>query len=118
MAKDLMFSEIIREKHLDQPQVVISVAGGNLSLAPLDAVLKVADSIAPNEPVEPTHGATLHMGSETLANIVSQVRPGSIISLGVSDGYVRCTPYTAPPAMAEVIQKVLDLGCIVVNLSD
>lgn len=118
MAKDLMFSEIIREKHLDQPQVVISVAGGILSLAPLDDVLKVADSIAANQPVEPTHGATLHKGSENLANIISRVVPGSIISLEMSGKYVHCTPYTPNPVMAEKIQMALDLGCIIVCLSD
>jgi hypothetical protein len=116
--KDLMFSEIIREKRLDQPQVVISVAGGDLAVVPYDTVLQIADSLAASSPVEPTHGVTLHKGLDSLANIVRQVRPGSIISLGVSGDYVWCTPYTASPAMAKVIQKVLDLGCIIVCLPD
>jgi hypothetical protein len=113
--KKLMISDIIREKHLDQPHVVVSTDGGNLCLAPLDSVLEVADTVALGKPAPPTFGATIHGGTEAVANILRVVRPGHIISLAMQGKFVICTPCTPSPETEAKIQKVLELGCLLVN---
>jgi Na+-translocating ferredoxin:NAD+ oxidoreductase RnfE subunit len=85
--------------------VVVSVQDGYLHLAPLVAVMAVADTAVGVGVV--TTGVTLHP-SETVVNIIRSVVRGSVISLAMRGVEVMVTPYTPNDAAAAKIQSVLN----------